>query len=151
MAIDIPSWSRFKTTIEKVMYTYNCIWSLSFFSSISFTWIPPIIPHVFKCPIYHGRNMIEPTSKSLAPWKASCQWLDHHSNNLLKGPTYTTPNSTPISYLPYFVLTMQIFGVEDSMHHFIQTSQITWHVSGTNPCTRTSYTSNGNVGFLYES
>jgi hypothetical protein len=151
MAIDIPSWSRFKLWLKK-----QCIHIIVFDVCLSFhqfpsLWYTQLFLVSFKCPIYHGRNMIEPTSKSLAPWKASCQWLDHRSHNLPKGPTYTTPNSTPISYLPYFVLTMQIFGVEDSMHHFIQTSQITCHVSGTNPCTRTSYTSNGNVGFLYES
>jgi hypothetical protein len=94
------SWSPFKLWLKIIMHTILLyLMFLSFFSSISFPLIPPIIPHVFKCPIYHGRNIIEPTSKSSAPWKASCQWLDHHSNNLPKGPTYMTPNSTPISLI----------------------------------------------------
>jgi hypothetical protein len=107
---------------KKIMYTYNYIWCLSFLSSISFTLIPTIIPHIFRCAIYHVRNMIEPTSKSLAPWKASCQLIGPSFKQFAKGTSHIWQQiQHPISYLPYFVLTMQIFGVEDSMHHFIQT------------------------------
>jgi hypothetical protein len=127
------------------------IWCLSFFSSISFTLIPSIIPHVLRCAIYHVRNMIESTSKSSAPWKkASCQLIGPSFKQFAKGThIYDTKFNTQFHILPYFVLTMQLFGVEDPMHHFIQTSLITCHVSRTNPCTRTSYTSKWQCGFFF--
>lgn len=146
------SWSRFKLWLKKIMYTYNYIWKfVFFFHQFPSLCYPQLFPIVFKCPIYHGRNMIEPTSKSSAPWKASRQWVDHHSKTICqKGPTYMTPNSTPIFIESTLILFSLCKYLELKTQCIIsyKLSLITCHVLGTNPHTRTSYTSNGNVGFL---